>query len=173
MKIFIATVLGLWMAMPAVAGESGLLRTFQPLDGCVSGGTNIEQVTCFVWNTHSGMVNALHYISAKNVPPTFSEKPSGDLNIASTSRLTFDSQSEDGELLKLFIKADEFVNASGYLREDILKASLECVRRAMQPKLPKTPLTFSASAENQGWMSKIVDEFNRHDWSKVFHGAER
>ncbi len=172
MKIFIAAVLGLWMAAPVTGGESGLLRTYQPLDGCGSGEISIERVTCFVWNMDSGLVNVLHHISAENVPPTFSEKTSGDLNLASTSHLSFDSQSGPGMPLKLVMNADEFVAYGGYHREAILKASMECVRRVLSTKLLKTPLTFTASAENKEWMGKIVDEFNRHDRSKVFYGEQ-
>lgn len=173
MKIFIAAVLGLWMAADSSAGESGLLNTYQPLNGLGSGVIIIEPVTCFVWNMHSGEMNELRYISAKNVPPTFSEKSSGDLNLASISHLSFDGEKEKGKPLKLFMDADQFVaTAGGYPREDIVKACLECVRRVLPVKLRNTPLTFSASAENKAWMSKIVDEFNRHDRSKVFYQAE-
>ncbi|MCX6848135.1 MAG: hypothetical protein NTY98_04380 [Verrucomicrobia bacterium] len=170
MKIFIAAVLGLWMSAAVVAGESGLLRTYQPLDGVESGEIRIEPVTCYSGNLHSDWDLALEYISVKNVPPTRSEKPSGDLNLASTSHLTFDTESQEDKPLKLYMKADEFVVTKAYDREVIVKACLECVRRVLPPKLLKTPLTFSASPENKEWMSKIVDEFNRHDRSKVFYG---
>ena len=167
MKIFVAAILGLGVAAAASATEAGLVRTYQPFGW---DGITIEPVTCYVWNTHSGLDDALRYISAKNVPPTFAKEPSGDLNVASTSRLFFDKQSGPGMPLKLFMKADEFVVTEDYSREEIVKACLECVRRVLPPKYLKTPLTFSASPENQGWMSKIVDEFNRHDRSKVFYG---
>ncbi len=167
MKILIAAVLGFWMAAPAFATEAALVRTYQPF---AWDGITIEPVTCYAWNLQSAADEAVRYISAKNIPPNFSKAPVEDLNLASTSHLSFESFSGVGAPLKLFMKADEFVVTEGYSSEDIVKACLECVRRVLPPKLLKTPLTFSASPENQGWMSKIVDEFNRHDRSKVFYG---
>lgn len=167
MKILIAAVLGLWMAAPALATEAGLVRTYQPF---AWDGLTIEKVTCYAWNAQSSVNDALRYISAPNVPPNFSKTPVDDLNVASTSHLFFDSEDGSGELQRLFMNADEFEVTKGYEREDIVKACLECVRRVLPPRMLKMPLTFSASPENKGWMSKIVDEFNRHDRSQVFYG---
>ncbi len=169
MKIFIAAVLGLWMAAPALATEAALVRTYQPLG---LDQITIEQVTCYVWNAQTSVDDAIRYISAKNVPPNFAKEPSGDLNVASTSHLFFESDLGYG-VPKLVMKADEFVVTEGFDREAIVKACLECVRRVLPAKMLQTPVTFSASAENQEWMGKIVDEFNRHDRSKVFYGAQR
>lgn len=165
---FAAAILSLGLAVPALATECALVRTYQPFG---MDRITIEQVTCFVWNAQIAVDDALLYISAKNEPPNFSKTPVGDLNLASTSHLSFsNSESGTSRPMKLVMKADEFVITEGYSREDIVKACLECVRRLLPAKYLKTPLTFSASPENKEWMSKIVDEFNRHDRSQVFYG---
>lgn len=167
MKIFLAAVLGLWMAAPALATEAGLVRTYQPFG---MDAITIEPVTCYAWNLQAAADEAVRYISARNVPPNFSKTPVEDLNLASMSHLSFESFSGSGAPLKLFMDAGAFASPKEYSREEVVRACLECVRRVLPPKLFKTPLTFSASPENQGWMSKIVDEFNRHDRRKVFYG---
>jgi hypothetical protein len=168
MKNPIVTLFALCIGLPAFAGESGLLRTFQPLDGTGAGWISIEQVTCFVSNFSSGEVSAIRYISTKNVPPTQSEKDSGDLNLASTRHIYFNCQDSEGEEPKLSMNAERFVDR-GFPREEILKASLECLRRVLPAKLLKTELTFTASPENREWMGKIVFEFNHCDKSKEFY----
>ena len=60
----------------------------------------------------------------------------------------------------------------GFPREEILRASLECLRRVLPTKLLKTELTFTASPENREWMGKIVSEFNHFDRSKEFYKAK-
>ncbi len=165
MKTFFTAILALWMAVPASATTAALVRTYQPF---AWNSITIESVTCYAWNAQSYLGDALRYISAKNIPPNFAKESSGDLNLASTSHLFFDNDYGPDHSLMLFMNADEFVIPESYAREDIVKASLECVRRVLPPKMLKTPLTFSASAENKEWMGKIVDEFNRHDRSKVF-----
>lgn len=170
MKTFLTAILALWLAAPASATTAALVRTYQPFG---MDRITIEQVTCFVWNAQIAVDDALLYISAKNEPPNFSKTPVGDLNLASTSHLSFsNSESGTSRPMKLVMKADEFVVTESYSREDIVKACLECVRRVLPPKERNTPLTFSSSPENKEWMSKIVDEFNQHDRSKVFFGGE-
>jgi hypothetical protein len=158
--------------MPVFAGESGLIRTFQPLDGTGTGWISIEQVTCYVSNFHSHQVSPIEYIATKNVPPTNSENPSGDLNLASTSHIYFDCQDSEGKEPKLTMVADHFVAHRGFPREEILRASLECLRRLLPIKLLKTELTFTSSPENREWMNKIVSEFNHFDKSKPFYEAK-
>lgn len=168
MKIFIAAVLGFWMTAAASATEAGLVRTYQPFG---FDGITIEPVTCYVLNAQIYVDDALQCISAKNVPPNSDKVPGEDLNLASTSHLLFsNTERGTGNPMKILMYADDFVVTKGFSREDIVKACLECVRRVLPPNYLKTQLTFSASPENQGWMSKIVDEFNRHDRSQVFYG---
>ncbi|MCF7788898.1 MAG: hypothetical protein K9N47_22425 [Prosthecobacter sp.] len=169
MKTFLTAILALWLAAPASATTAALVRTYQPFAWT---SIYIEPVTCYAWNAQTYLGDALRYISAKNIPPNFAKEPGGDINLASTSHLFFDNDYGSEKPLTLFMKADEFVITEGYSREDIVKACLECVRRLLPAKYLKTPLTFSASPENKDWMTKIVDEFNQHDRSKVFFGAE-
>ncbi len=169
MKIPYALVLALSFVFPVFAGESGLIRTFQPLDATGAGWISIEQVTCHVSNFEARQVYASEYISASNIPPTFSDKASGDLNLASTSHIYFDCADSEGKELKLFMNAEQFVNHRSFPREEILKASIECLRRVLPTKLLKTELTFSASPGNRAWMEEIVSEFNHCDRSKEFH----
>ena len=168
MKIPFAALLALCVGLPAFAGESGLLRTFQPLDATGAGWVSIEQVTCFVQNFDSGEASAIRYISIKNVPPTQSEKGTADLNLASTCHIYFDCQNSEGKEPKVSMDAERFVDR-GFPREEILRASLECLRRVLPANLLKTELTFSASPENHEWMEKIVSEFNQCDKSKEFY----
>jgi hypothetical protein len=172
MKIPFAIVLASWFALPSFAGESGLIRTFQPLDATGAGWISIEQVTCYVSNFDAREVSAIEYISTKNLPPTRSEKGSGDLNLASTSNIYFDWEAAEGKAPKLFMGADRFVATRSFPREEILKASLECLRRVLPDKLVKTELTFSSSPENHEWIGKIVSEFNHCDKSKEFYKAK-
>ncbi|WP_395747653.1 hypothetical protein [Prosthecobacter sp.] len=167
MKIFFAAILGLCLAAPGSATTSALVRTYQPFG---FGSITIEPVTCYAWNAQTYLGDALRYISAKNIPPNFEKEPGENLNLASTSQLFFDNDYGSENPRRLFMNADKFVITEGYAREDIVKACLECVRRVLPAAYLKTPLTFSASPENKEWMGKIVDEFNRHDRSKVFYG---
>jgi hypothetical protein len=169
MKRFIAAaLLSLGMAGTALATEAALVRTYQPF---AWDGIAIEKVTCYAWTAQSRVGDALRFISAPNVPPNFSKQPEEDMNLASISHLHFDNERGPGMPLTLFMKADEFSAPKDYSREEVVKACLECVRRVLPPEMLKTPLTFSASAENRGWMGKIVDEFNAHDRSTVFYAG--
>lgn len=165
----LAIALGL-SVLSVFGGESGLIRTFQPLDGSGAGGISIESVTCYVANFHSHQITSVEYIATKNVPPTRSAESSGDLNLASRARIYFGCQDAEGEEPELFMDAEKFVDVS-YTREEVLRASLECLRRVLPAKLHKTELTFTASPENREWIGKIVSEFNLSDKGKEFYKA--
>ena len=169
MKFEITAIILLCISTLSPAGESGLTRTFQPMDGLGAGEIVIGEVTCHDWFSHSGQPTAIALISARNVPPTNSEKAAGDINLASLSHLRFDCQDSGAAVPRLVMAADRFVAAGGYPKETILRASLECLRRVLLPKLMKTELTFISSPENREWMGKIVSEFNRADKSKPFY----
>src|SRR4051812_28261867 len=55
------------------AGESGLIQTFQPLEGFEAGEPVVTAVTCYAHNTHVGWHQAIRYITAKYVPPSFDD----------------------------------------------------------------------------------------------------
>ena len=169
MKSAITAIIYLWISALAHAGESSLTKTFQPMDGLGAGRIVIVDVTCHDWYSHSGQPTAISLISAKNVPPTNSEKATRDINLASSSRLYFGCQDIEAAIPDLVIAADKFVAAGGYPKETILRASLECLRRVLPSKLMKTELTFTSSPENREWMGKIVSDFNRADKSKPFY----
>ena len=173
MKAVITASTCLWMVMNAFAGESSLTKTFQPFDGLGAGEIFIVEVTCHDWNSHSGQPTAIGLISAKNVPPTNSDQAKCDINLASASHIYFGCQDIEATVPNLVMAADKFVAARGYPRENILRASLECLRRVLPVKLIKTELTFTASPENREWMGKIVSEFNHCDKSKPFYEARK
>jgi hypothetical protein len=166
MKILFAQLASIFLMLPASAGESGLLRTFQPLGN--SGGISVEAVTCFVSNFHSGGQTPARYISAANVPPNFMDRPPEDLNLASLSHIYFHCDDPEAKDSVLSMNAERFSVPISYKREDILKASLECLRRVLPPEHIKTELTFTSSPEDREWMGKIIAEFNQCDRSKEF-----
>jgi hypothetical protein len=169
MKSAITAIIYLCISAHALAGESSLTKTFQPMDGLGAGEIVIVEVTCHDWYSHSGQPTAIGLISAKNVPPTNSEKATDDINLASLSHLYFGCQDIEAAIPNLVMAADKFVAAGGYPKETILRASLECLRRVLPSKLMKTELTFTSSPENREWMNKIVSDFNRADKSKPFY----
>lgn len=154
----------------AMAGESGLTRTFQPLDGLGSGSIHIVEVVCHDWYSHSGQATAIALVSARNVPPTNNPKEATEnINLASACGLHFSTGDlEEKPGLRLDARAFVIPKSFEHPREDILKASLECLRRCLPASLMKTPVILTATPENREWMGKIVDEFNRHNRKKMF-----
>ena len=159
------------LAKIAWAGESALTVTYQPLDGLGSGEVQICGVVCHDWYSHSGQPTALGLISARNVPPTNNPKEAtGDLNLASVCGISFSCGDID-QVQELFFDASQFKSPDGrgYDREVIVRASLECLRRCLPDKLVKTPVQLKASDTDKVWLSSLVNEFNKHDRSKVFY----
>jgi hypothetical protein len=169
MKSLLTAIIHLCISVIALAGESSLTKTFQPLDGLGAGEIFIVEVTCHDWSSHSGQPTAIGLISAKNVPPTNSEKATEDINLASTSHIYFGCQDIEAKVPNLIMAADNFVAAGGRPKESILRASLECLRRVLPAKLLKTELTFTSSLEDREWMSKLISDFNHSDKSKPFY----
>jgi len=160
------------LAATASASESGLTRTWQPIDGLGDGGIAIESVTCFEWNAMSGMPTRIYLIAAPNNPPTFSPEHNQDINLASICHLSFaggDPYTKENETVVL--EATKFVVPPqvGGPKEDIIKASLECLRRALPDTLAKAPISFKAADKDREWIGKIVAEFNAHDRTKPFY----
>lgn len=169
MKSIFSQITAFCLAIPVFAGESGLIRTFQPLGGIAAPGISVEAVTCYVSNFHSHQATPIEYIATKNIPPTNSDKESGDLNLASTSHIYFEFQNSEAKEPKLSMQTDEFAIPVSYKREDIVRACLECLRRVLPPEQLKTKLSFTSSLKNREWMGKIVSEFNHCDRGKVFY----
>jgi hypothetical protein len=161
------------LAQAAFAGESSLTVTYQPLDSLGSGSIHIAQVTCHDWYSHSGQATQLGLISAPNVPPTNNRKEAiENLNLASVCGLGFWSSDlgDPRAALELTMVATGFKvpERSGHTREDIIRASLECLRHCLPERLQKTAVTLTCSETDKPWMEKILSEFNAHDRTKVF-----
>ncbi len=153
-----------------MAGESGLTKTYQPLDALGADGIRIVEVTCHDWYGTSIYPTAIGLISARNVPPTNNPKEAKeDLNIASVCGLRFSCGDTD-EAKDLTLDATAFVITErfGHPKEHILRASLECLRRCLPKTWLKAPLILKASKKDAAWMGQIVQEFNKHDRKKVF-----
>ena len=156
------------------AGESGLTVTYQPLDGLASGTIHIAQVTCHDWYRLGGGATQIPLISAPNVPPTNNPKEATqDLNLASLSGLKFRTSDLGGSSItahSVTLDATHFKvppNA-GHPREDLVRASLECLRLCLPEKLQQTPLTLECREADQPWLTQIVADFNSKDRAKVF-----
>lgn len=156
----------------AAAGESALTTTYQPLGGLGSGRIQIVPVTCHHWYCHSG-ASAVDLIDVPNVPPTDHPKQAKEnLNLASACGvgLSTSDLGDPGAPLGITIDLTGFsvTKRFGHPREDIVRACLECLRRAMPEKLIGTPVTLKASDADLPWADPIVKEFNKHDRKKVF-----
>lgn len=55
-----------------------------------------------------------------------------------------------------------------YSREDIIRASLECLRRSIPKKLASTPVTLIASKSDTKWLKPIVADYNKSDRGSEF-----
>ncbi|WP_133795140.1 hypothetical protein [Prosthecobacter fusiformis] len=151
-----------------------MTSTFQPLDGLGSGRIVIAAVTCHDWYAHSGQATEVSLITAVNVPPTNNcQQANRDLNLASVCGVTF-STSDLGAFqapLELTMDVTRFAlpERGGHAKEDIIRASLECLRRCLPEKLRQTPLKLKAGDEQKSWVEKIITEFNSHDRSQAFY----
>lgn len=161
------------LANSALAGESALTTTFQPLDGLGSGRIQIVQVTCHHWHANSAS-SAVDLIDIPNVPPTDNpEQAKENLNLASVCgvKLSTSDLGAVGAPLEVTMDLTKFSipKRYGYPREDIVRACLECLRRTLPRKLHGTPLTLKASDADLSWVAPIVAEFNKHDRAKEFY----
>jgi hypothetical protein len=162
----LATILSILVAARvAIAGESALTTTYQPLDGLGSGVITVVQVTCHHWYAMSSVGSAIDLIDIRNVPPTDNPtQATQDLNLASRCGLQL-STNDLGALEAIpmiFLDATKFDDskAGGYPKEDIVRASLECLRRCLPEKLKATKITLSCRDADKEWLSKIVSEFD-------------
>lgn len=166
------------LCQAASAGESALTVTFQPLSGLGSGEITIASVTCHDWLAQSGMATAIGLISAKNVPPTNNpHEAKEDLNLASLCRVVFRAGDigDPGAPLELIMDVSGFDHSKtgGYPREEIIRASLECLRRCLPEKLRQTPVTVIAKPEDRLWIEEIVGAFNARDRGRPFYEVSR
>ncbi|WP_035614951.1 hypothetical protein [Haloferula sp. BvORR071] len=159
----------------ALAGESSLAKTWQPLMSLGESGLYIREVTCHQWN-YPGPGADIHLIGARNVPPTDDpEHAKEDINLASIYGLVFEIGGADDANPEVTLNTTKMKATSEDGQEwrvRVLRASLECVRRvAVEHKLKKVPLALKANDADKPWLEPIIAEFNKHDLSKPF--AER
>ena len=157
----------------ALAGESTLTVTYQPLDALGSGSIHIAQVTCHDWYSHSGQATQIGLISAPNIPPTNNPKEATEnLNLASICGLRiFASAIENPQAAPtLTLDASRFSipDRVAHSREDILRSTLECLRRCLPAQLRQVPVVFKCGEADKPWLEAIISEFNAHDRSKVY-----
>jgi len=160
-------------ARPLTAGEASLTTTYQPLDGLGAGTIIIVPVSCHDWYSHA-QYGAIGLIGAANVPPTNNpEHAKDDLNIASVCGLKFTCDEEPKvPVITLDLTTFAVAEQYGHSREDIVKCSLECLRRCLPKALKKIPVTLSAKDADKAWSEKIVNDFNARDRNKVFFKPE-
>lgn len=178
MMRFPIPMLAVFFSGVAIAGESSLTKTYQPLSGLGADGIHIREVWCHDWYSHGSMTTAIGLISAKNVPPTNNPiNATHDINLASVHGIRFRTNDiGGGDIPAMTLDLTKFkVTKTGYVggqsKEDVLRASIECLRRCLIPELMKTPLGLKASDKDAAWAAPIVKEFNEHDRSKAFYKA--
>ena len=170
MRLVLLFLASIFLSLAALASESMLTATFQPLDGLGSGTIRIVEVTCHDWYGMSGQPTGIGLISAPNVPPTNNpEKAKVDLNLASVCGLKFISGDIE-TTREIVIDATAFAVPQRFAHspEHIFRASLECVRRCLPEKLRRTAVTLKSAGANKEWMAVIITEFNAIDRSKPF-----
>jgi hypothetical protein len=165
----------------ATAGQSTLTKTYQPLCGHATIDIVIAEVTCHHWYASSAS-SSLDLIAERNVPPTDNPGQAHEnLNVASICGLMFSLNDQGGQqppspVVTLdatrFALAGPFAGTSAEerakLRDKIVRASLECVRRCLGERQAKTPVTLKCEEADKEWLGKIVEEFNAHDRGKAF-----
>ena len=133
----------------------------------------IVPVTCHDWYSHGSDLTAIGLIHAANVPPTNNAAEAKDnLNVASLCGLKFVCD-EEPKVPVITLDLTEFsVPEGGYPREEVVKSSLECLRRCLPKNLKKAPLQLKAKDGDKEWAEKIVKQFNSRDRSKEFYKPE-
>lgn len=161
------------MVCVSQAGESALTTTYQPLAGLGSGEVAIVQVTCHHWyaNSASSPVDLIH---VRNVPPTDNPKEATeDLNLASRCGLKFSTNDlgTAASVPMILFDATKFdvAKSGGYSKEDIVRASFECLRRCLPGNLKNTKITLRSQEADKEWISKIVAEFDSAPRDQPFY----
>jgi hypothetical protein len=156
------------MLASAFAGESGLLQTFQPLEGFEAGEPIVAPVTCYAHNTHTGWYLAINCITLKYVPPSLGDPTVGDINLASLSGLSLWADGgEDGQT-KITLDLTSFKPTLGYTETQIVVATLECLRRVAGEKLANTPMETKFRSAGQDEIKSVVGAFLKHPKDKEF-----
>ncbi len=157
----------------AAGGQSALTTTYQPLDGLAKAGIMITPVVCHHWFANSAS-SAVDLIAVRNVPPTDNPAQANeDLNLASVCGLNFSTCDLGVKPITPMITMDatafQVPKRFSNPKEEIFRASLECLRLCLPDVLRTTPVTLKCNEENKAWMQKIVAEFNAQPRTKVFY----
>ena len=170
MKLTYIVAVCLAVCLPAVGGESALTRTFQPVDGLGAGVVRIIPVVCWDWYAMSGQPTAIPLITAPNKPPTNAPEAITDWNLASRSgiRLTVGDFDQNPSVI-LDATGFNAEHTGGYPKEDVVRATLECLRRVLPEKHRKIRVTLRVSESDSHWVRPIVEKFNTSDRSKAFY----
>jgi hypothetical protein len=151
------------------AGESGLIQTFQPLEGFEAGRPVVTAVTCYAHNTHVGWHQAIRYITAKYIPASLDDTPVGDINLASVSGLSIWAGDGDDGRITITVDFTGLKPARGYTESQIIAATLECLRRVAGEKLASTPIEAKYRPTGQDDIKQLVSTFLKHPKDKEFH----
>ena len=150
------------------AGESGLLQSFQPLEGFEAGEPIIAPVTCYAHNTHTGWYLAIRYITLKYVPPSLDDASVGDINLASLSGLSLWAGDGENGRTKITLDLTSLKPTHGYTETQIVAATLECLRRVAGDKLANTPIETKVRTAGQDEIKHVVSTFLKHPKDKEF-----
>lgn len=151
-----------------VAGDSVLTQTFQPF--VEAGHVRIVPVTCYDPKALSGLPTAIELITAKNIPPTNASEPIGDFNLASAAGIKLhysEDRSSHGTLTIDFTQL-HVTDSMVCTEEQIVRGTLECLRRAAGKRLSRITLTPSLKPTGQEEIRKIMTEFASHPMGKEF-----
>lgn len=176
MKNPFVIIASLLMASFLSAGESALTTTYQPLAGLGLGNVVVVQVTCHHWYANSAR-SAVNLIHVRNVPPTDNPQlATADLNLASVCGLKFSTNDLGavGSDPMIVFDATKFdiSKAGGFAKEDIVRASLECLRLCLPEQLKNTKVTLKSREADQEWISKIVTEFDSAPRDQPFYAPK-
>ena len=151
-----------------LAGESGLIETFQPLDGFASEYPVIARVMCYANNTHVGWHQAIRYVAARYVPASFEDKPVGDINLASLSGLSvWAGDGADGRIT-ITLDFTGLKPVHGFTELQIVAATLECIRQVGGQELNTTPIETKFKPKGQEAIKQLVSAFIKHPKEKTF-----
>lgn len=169
MKLLLTFLCLLSASTSLLAGESGLIQTFQPLDGLEAGEPVVTAVACYAHNTHVGWHQAIRYITARYAPPSLDDTPVGDINLASLCNLSlWAGDGADGRVT-ITIDFTKLKPIRGYTELQIVAATLECVRRVAGDKLVSTPIEAKYRPSGQDDIKQLVNTFLKNPKDKEFH----
>jgi hypothetical protein len=116
-----------------------------------------------------GWHQAIRYITAKYVPPSFDDMPVGDINLASQCGLSvWAGDGPDGRIT-ITIDFTKLKPIGGYAELQIVVATLECVRRIADDKHAGTPIEAKYRPTGQDDIKHLVSIFLKHPKDKEFH----